>query len=627
VTGGTGAAVPAKTTSYSSSSGLVTSVAAAATAEVAASTVTYAYDDFGRLVSYDDGTGATATTTTYDGAGRVQKVTDAKGDRTFSYDGGGERRGLPTSVAVSGVGTFTASYGADGGLASQTWPNGVTQTLTRDQAGRTVRTRVAHGTTVWLDETVAASAHGQWRSRASTIGAASGSQGGAWTYGYDAVGRLTQVTDDPSGATGCTTRTYALDANSSRVAATTYAPGTGGACQSTTGSAVAHRYDTADRLLAAGIDAGLAYDAFGRVTTLPGRATDTPTGAAVTAAYFANDLVRSLSRGTATQRWTLDAAGRLATRTDLTGGTETGRVVNHYADGSDSPAWIAENAAGTAWTRNVRGLDGALVATVDQSGTVSWKVTNLHGDVVATSVGTATAPATGYAAEEFGTPQGATPGRYGWLGAHHRAADVLGGLTLMGVRLYAPVLGRFLQVDPIPGGNDNAYVYPSDPINAFDLDGRWSWKSVGDTVGGWGKTVWNHRQEILLVGGMAAAGACIVATAGVCGAAVIAVGVTTSAVNGIDLGYKMAKGTAKPSDFGFAALDAVLGGTGLSGAAKSAVRYRYTYKATGKITNFRSFETAIKTSGGRERLGGIYLEAARDGALYGLQQAWHSNWW
>ncbi|WP_405856949.1 hypothetical protein OG407_09785 [Streptomyces sp. NBC_01515] len=49
------------------------------------------------------------------------------------------------------------------------------------------------------------------------------------------------------------------------------------------------------------------------------------------------------------------------------------------------------------------------------------------------------------------------------------------------VRLYNPTTGRFLSTDPVPGGNANAYVYPSDPINAYDLNGksRWSWIKRG----------------------------------------------------------------------------------------------------------------------------------------------------
>jgi hypothetical protein len=43
----------------------------------------------------------------------------------------------------------------------------------------------------------------------------------------------------------------------------------------------------------------------------------------------------------------------------------------------------------------------------------------------------------------------------------------------MGVRLYGPTVGRFLQKDPIPCGSANTYDYAlQDPINKLDLDGR-----------------------------------------------------------------------------------------------------------------------------------------------------------
>jgi hypothetical protein len=40
----------------------------------------------------------------------------------------------------------------------------------------------------------------------------------------------------------------------------------------------------------------------------------------------------------------------------------------------------------------------------------------------------------------------------------------------------------FLTVDPIPGGNPNPYTNPVDPINMFDLDGRFGWGDVGNFI-------------------------------------------------------------------------------------------------------------------------------------------------
>jgi hypothetical protein len=61
----------------------------------------------------------------------------------------------------------------------------------------------------------------------------------------------------------------------------------------------------------------------------------------------------------------------------------------------------------------------------------------------------------------------------------------------MGVRLYAPLLGRFLQTDPIYGGNPNTYTYPVDPINAHDLDGKW-WRNAWNRARNFGKK-WGTR--------------------------------------------------------------------------------------------------------------------------------------
>ena len=125
--------------------------------------------------------------------------------------------------------------------------------------------------------------------------------------------------------------------------------------------------------------------------------------------------------------------------------------------------------------------------------------------------------------------------------------------------MYNPATGRFLQTDPVEGGTLNDYVYVSDPINQFDLNGMFglpdfvsdAWdatagkaitaindhvvkpvvhaaKRAGHALAQAGRHagrfVKKHRAAILkgvLIGaaGLLAA-ACVAATAGVCGSAV-----------------------------------------------------------------------------------------------------------
>ncbi|WP_261566507.1 RHS repeat-associated core domain-containing protein [Frankia gtarii] len=247
---------------------------------------------------------------------------------------------------------------------------------------------------------------------------------------------------------------------------TSYPDGGGsdaGTCStSTSATGYSFAYDQADRLT----NSGYAYDLFGRTTTDP----YPPAGSSASLGYYVNDLVASETVGSSTRSYALDPARRVRSWTD---GSSTS--TNHYTSASgDSPAWIG---AGSSWSRNITGIGGDLAAVQTDTGAVTLQLANLHGDVVATvdDSTSATSPASYAESTEFGSPyfpSSAYP-RYGWLGAKQRSRDTLSGLTLMGVRLYDPSLGRFLQTDPVPGGSDNAYDYAhQDPYNTYDLDGK-----------------------------------------------------------------------------------------------------------------------------------------------------------
>ncbi|MEU2618112.1 DNRLRE domain-containing protein [Streptomyces sp. NPDC007157] len=452
--GGTGAAVPAGTTSYDPATGLPLK-----DTSTTGGTISKTYDALGRAITYGDADGGT-TTTSYDALDRPLTVTDSvPSTTTYTYDTSIDPRGLATSVADSVAGTFTARYDADGTLTSQTLPGGYTMTQSADPTGAAtsrVYTRTSDGT-VLVSDSVTLTVHGQRATHTGTPGVTA-----SQAYTYDAAGRLTQVQDTSTDAF-CTTRSYTYDKNSNRKTLATATGAVGADCTTSGATTTSYSYDTADRL----VNSGYVYDAFGRTTSRPG----------VTLAYYANDLIQQQTAGTKRQTWNLDATLRLrswTTESNSSGTwTQTASKVNHYGSDDDNPRWISEDIAGTV-TRNIQGVDGNLVATSTKTGAVVLQLANLHGDITLQLPSDTSVAPTVLDADEYGNPRSGQPAvRYSWLGGKQRSDETVTGLTLMGVRLYDPTTGRFLSLDPVRGGSANAYEYGSgDPVNSYDLDGR-----------------------------------------------------------------------------------------------------------------------------------------------------------
>lgn len=395
------------------------------------------------------------------------------------------------------------------------------------------------------------------------------------TYQYDRVGRLTNAADrtaatsgitiDPdtpgSSAAPCTVRGYQFDANGNRIAATLAEHPDGdctGAASST--SSYGYGYDTADRPhQSVDPDGGgpltptgaYAYDPLGRQSTLPGADAPDPAKGDITLAYYDNDLPRSVTQAGATTTYTLDAADRRWRSVTVAANGDTTTTDRHYTDGGDNPAWTSSTlvpAGGVAqpevFTRYTETLSGDYGVQTDAQGAATMALANPHGDTATTVTipagTTATTPAVsidGWADyTEYGLPNTGADGTsgvtaadvdavdgalgYGWLGAKQRSTTPeSAGLTLMGVRLYNARRGLFTSVDPVAGGNTTAYTYPQDPINMFDLDGKWGWSNVWNGIRSVAGAAWRNRGRIIQYAGYAAAGACVVATAGVCGVA------------------------------------------------------------------------------------------------------------
>jgi RHS repeat-associated protein len=404
-------------------------------------TISFTYDNLGRLTFYDQPVSGAYWDVTYeyDLFGRPKKATgNGWAVKAFTYDALGRM-----TVEQNYNATTYHAYDIAGRQTRLTWHDGFYVDYDRDVTGNVIAIR-ENGAMSGIGVLATYSYDDLGRRTSVTRG-----NGTVTSYGYDAVSRLSSLTQDLAGTLQDLTLTFGH--NPARQISS--------AIRSNDAYAWGRHYNVDRPYTANGLNqqtaAGstlLGYDARGNLTSSGGNSYAYDTENRLTA--MAGALNLTYEPGSEQLLGTYNPLTGLDTRFGWSGrqmitefSASPWQVLRRYVPGPnvDEPI-IWYEGSGTNDRRWLHADErGSIVSVTDASG--------------------ATIAINSY--DEYGIPGSGNLGRFGYTG---QAWLPELGMWYYKARIYSPTLGRFLQTDPI-GYNDgmNWYNYVgSDPVNGTD---------------------------------------------------------------------------------------------------------------------------------------------------------------
>jgi len=492
----------------------------------------YGYDAEGNRINVTDAGGHT-TLTAYDQLERVTSVTSPLGETvSYGYDGAGNRtsvvnaRGHTTTYCYDAANRLTGIAYADGSSVAYTYDNASRRASMVDSTGTTSYTYDADGRPTRIVQPAGAVGYSyDLAGNRATLGMPGGK---TVTYGYDAVNRLTSVTDwrggvttmnyDAVGRTNATTYTNGIIAGYSYDTANhplglvysgqgatlgsfgyTYDPNGNRQTASDSSGTTTYGYDALDRLTSAQGPSGstsYGYDAAGNRTTLTtaqgataysyneadeltaagsnmaatydvdGNRTNSTTGATVTSyTYDDANYLTNISTGASSAMYQYNGDHARV------GSTVNGTTTSYLLDlAAPLPTVLQQVTSGVTTTY----LYGAGLLAQETGATMQTLLPDALGSTrLVTDASGAVVGHSTYDAYGTQTASG-TGSAFGFTG---QQADAESGLIYLRARYYDPSTGVFLQRDPFPASATapttlNRYAYARDnPLTLADPSG------------------------------------------------------------------------------------------------------------------------------------------------------------